>query len=352
MKMRIPYSAGFCKKYAVRNGRAVYTPFMQISLPPTQQEHTSYSTPKDFFLHLLAIVTLYVSVVSFMSLLFQYINIQFPDALNFYYTSALDSIRWSTASLIVMYPVYIFTSWLINRDIAAQPEKANLRIRKWLIYLTLFIAALTIIIDLIILINYFLSGEITVRFVLKILVVLITAGIVFGYYIWDLRRDVAQASGTMKLFVWIVSALALVSIVAGFFLIGSPFYQRKVRFDDRRVSDLQTIQYQIINYWQQKNKLPEKLQDLNSTTTGFTAPLDPETGNEYEYKTNSDLSFDLCTTFGTPTPKALRGDEQSIPLPVGYDDSPRNWMHDSGHVCFTRTIDPDMYKPQVPPPVK
>ena len=51
------------------------------------------STPKDVFMHLLAIVALYASVISFIALLWQYVNVWFPDSLNFYYPGILSSIR-------------------------------------------------------------------------------------------------------------------------------------------------------------------------------------------------------------------------------------------------------------------
>ena len=43
--------------------------------------------------------------------------------------------------------------------------------------------------DVIVLIYNFLGGELRVRFVLKALTIGAIAGPVFGYYVWDLRRD-------------------------------------------------------------------------------------------------------------------------------------------------------------------
>ncbi|HRH32483.1 MAG TPA: DUF5671 domain-containing protein, partial [bacterium] len=129
------------------------------------------STARDVFSHLLAIATLYVGVISFTTLCFQYINVKFPDLLNLYYSGALDTIRQAMAALIVVWPVFILMSWLIQRDIKADPDKHNVGIRKWLLYLTLFVTSITIIVDLVTLINYFLNGEITTRFILKVLVV-------------------------------------------------------------------------------------------------------------------------------------------------------------------------------------
>jgi hypothetical protein len=62
-------------------------------------------------------------------------------------------------------------------------------VRRWLTYLTMFVAASILIGDVISLVYTVLGGELTVRFVLKVLTVGAIAGSVFGYYMWDLRGD-------------------------------------------------------------------------------------------------------------------------------------------------------------------
>ncbi len=153
------------------------------------------ASPKDVFLHLFAMGTFYFSVVNFILLVFEYINRAFPDAVSGYagYLSGSDStIRFALSSLIVIFPVYILTMWYINKQYEKMPEKKDIRIRKWLVYLTLFIAAGTVIGDLVALINTFLSGEITTRFILKVITVFFVAGASFSYYLWDLKRHNAE----------------------------------------------------------------------------------------------------------------------------------------------------------------
>ena len=150
------------------------------------------TTPKDFFLNLLSIVTLYGSAIAFLTLIFQYVNVWLPDPLEGgqYYVrqGAFRAIRWSIASLIIIFPVYILTNWFLNKSYAKVPEKRYLKIRKWLIYFTLFAAALIIIGDLVTLIYRLLGGEFTLRFILKVVAVFFVAGNIFGYYLWDLRK--------------------------------------------------------------------------------------------------------------------------------------------------------------------
>ena len=300
------------------------------------------SKAKDVFSHLLAIVTLYVGVVSFVALYFQYINVKFPDAVQ-YSTGELDIIRQSMAGLIVVWPVYILISWLINKDLKTLPEKVEVGIRKWLLYLTLFVTSVTMIIDLVTLVKYFLDGEITTRFILKVLVILVTDAAVFGYYLWDLRREVRDASPVLKATAAGSSFVMIATIILGFIFVGSPAQQRQVRFDDQRVNNLMSIQQEVISYYGQKGELPGSLDGLNSSLTSFfVAPVDPDTGRTYDYVVKDKLSFQLCANFSTSS----NGDStQTVPVkPYGYD-SPygQNWNHEAGRVCFDRTIDPSMF---------
>ncbi len=148
------------------------------------------ASPKDVFLHLLSIVTLYTSATEFLVLVFQYINLAFPDPLEGAYaqTGILSLIRWAIATLIVVFPVHLWTMRYLTKEYEKEPEKRGLRIRKWLVYFTLFAAALLIIGDAVALVNTFLNGELTTRFALKVLAILFVAGSIFGYNLWDLRK--------------------------------------------------------------------------------------------------------------------------------------------------------------------
>lgn len=316
------------------------------------------STPKDVFQHLLMIVTLYIGVVSLITLLLQYIDVLFPDALNFYYQGTLDGIRMSSSTLLVVTPVFLLMCWLIQKEIHAEEEKNEIKVRRWLLYLTLFIASITIITDLVRLVYSFYSGELTIKFALKVLSVLVVTGAVFFYYLWDLRGLWLKTKAP-KFFAWgTVTAMVIVT-VAGFFIVGSPMRQRQIRLDDQRTSDLQTLQGQIINHWIQKEKLPDKLDDLRDSISGFMPPLDPVSRQPYEYKVSSTLSFSLCATFSQPSldKKFGRsvGYDQPYAKPILVDPgyyygggTDTNWSHDAGRQCFDRTIDPKLYKPVKP----
>jgi len=303
------------------------------------------NTPRDVFLHLLNIFTFYAAVISFITLYIQYISVVFPDPLNFYHTGIADTIRRSASVLAISVPVFLLTSWLLAKIMGTEYERRESKLRKWLTYFTLFISAVTIIVDLITFIYNFLSGELTIQFVLKVLVVLLVAAAVFGYYIWELGRKNLK-SKTPKILAWIISLVTIASIVLGFFIIGSPATQRERRFDEQRVGDLQSLQNQIINYWVQKQSLPAQLSGLEDSISGFTVPTDPATKLAYEYRIIDPLSFELCATFkASGNDSGSASGRPSFPYPI--DSFQQNWSHKAERTCFSRTIDPQLYKPAV-----
>ena len=135
------------------------------------------------FLHLFSIVALYISAGAFMSLLFDYVNLWMPDALNPYEAqAAVGSIRWAISSLVVIFPAYIYTSWMLERGYAVNPATREMKTRKWLIYFTLFLAAVIIAGDVVALVYSLLNGDLTGRFAAKAATVLFVSGAIFGHY--------------------------------------------------------------------------------------------------------------------------------------------------------------------------
>lgn len=304
--------------------------------------NTPKVTPKDFFLWAGAMIALYGSVISFITLLFQYINYAFPDPLAYIYAEPFSgAIRFAMASLIVLVPVTIGLLRALRRDIEANPAKQDLWIRRWILVLTVFVAGAAVVGDLITLINYFLGGDITMRFVLKVLVLLLVAGGVFLHFLADLRGYWTANPSYARMVGYGAGVVVLLSIIAGFFIMGSPTQVRLYRFDSQKVSDLQNIQWQIVNYWQQKQALPNNLADLNDPISDWDEPKDPQTEQAYRYEKTGDLTFKLCATFNADSKEAQY--ERMPSSAIGAIEG--NWDHGAGEVCFDRTIDPERYPP-------
>lgn len=302
------------------------------------------ANPKAFFLYLLAVIALYASLISFIGQVFDYINLLFPDPLNRSYWYPAMSIRWNIAVLIIAFPTYLVLFSMIRREYLQFPEKKELVIRKWAIYLAIFVASIVILCDVITLLYYFLNGDFTSRFLLKILVILL----IFAWLLYFSLRDLkfSWSSQQLKLTGMLLVLIAAAGISYGFTIIGSPFKVRQINLDNKRIGDLNNIQGQIIQYWIDKNKLPASLEALTSNISGFKAPQDPQTGKPYDYRILSKLSFELCANFDLAS--ATDSDKLAAPYSFAYKyNLPQetwNWQHEKSHYCFQRTIDPQRYK--------
>ena len=304
------------------------------------------ATPKDFFLWAGAMIALWAGVIAFIALLFDYIDYVLPKVLPYYYyADPWGSVSYEMASLIVLAPVFLLLMRVIRRSIATDPTRNDIWVRRWALYLTVFAAGATIVIDLITLIMYFLRGEeLTAAFLLKVLVVLLVAGAGFVHFLADLNNYWRANPQYARYINWGVGILVLVAVVAGFFIIGTPGQAREYRMDEQRVNNLQIIQSQILYYYQSKRALPNDLAALTDSISGFTAPMDPATGEMYGYTKKGTLSFELCASFD----RESRTSRASIPEPAGLGPSGKGfdtWAHEVGEQCFSRTIDPDLYPP-------
>lgn len=155
----------------------------------------AYLSARDAFQYLVLFTTLYLSAWHLGSLLFDLIEILLPDPADpAYRVQGLGrSIRWSVATLVVAFPVFAFTAHRIGRELGRDASRRLSAVRRWLTYLTLFIAAAVLIGDLITLVYNVLGGELSLRFGLKVLVAGSIAGTIFAWYLGDLRREERDA---------------------------------------------------------------------------------------------------------------------------------------------------------------
>jgi hypothetical protein len=177
------------------DARSALAAYADVDFPVPVPRPRPYLSAREAFLYLVLFTCLYISAFNFGVLLFQFIERAFPDALNapYGYDGSLSAIRFSVSALIIAFPLYLWLTRLFARAFAKDPAKRGSKIRKWLSYITLFIAASVIIGDLIALIFNLLGGELTTRFFLKMLSILLIAGMIFGYYLWELRQDEKEA---------------------------------------------------------------------------------------------------------------------------------------------------------------
>ncbi len=284
------------------------------------------SHARDFFLHLGSMISLYAVCISFVNLLFRIINKSYPEVNKYYYWANSSEISFPVAVLIIVFPLFILISYLVNKSYNEDQNKKNLSVRKWLTYITLFIAGIIFTGDLIWILYKFLDGQdITWAFILKALTVLGVSGVVFGYYISEIRDHVTIKA--RRVYTYISVVLVIASIILGFAIIGSPKNQRLAREDEQTILSMQNMQWQIINYWQTNGMIGESLEEMNIKYSDNTSSI--------IYNKTGEINFELCASFNS-------NNQGNAPQYAPTSDN-YNWFHPEGEYCFIRRIDTQIY---------
>ncbi len=294
-----------------------------IEVPPRPGSGTS---ARDAFFYLLIFSTLSVWTLSLGCLAFSLINRWLADPLfrGYGQTFSTYTVTTSLAAIIIAFPLYLLISRIVLREAAADPEKLESGVRKWLTYMALVVAASVFMGDLITALAYLLRGELTSLFLAKSFVVLALSSGVFWYYFGGLRKIEAPASGLSRdrLMAVVSAAVVAVMITLGFMQLGAPSAQRKLVADSQRLQRLFTLSNSIRTYWQgHASQLPASLNQLPGT-----AYADPVTHEPFEYRPLQGSQYQLCAVFAARSP---RQDESRVP---SIDPNP--WAHTAGRHCF------------------
>jgi hypothetical protein len=281
-----------------------------VSMPARR---SSAENARDAFLYLLAFSMLATWASALGSLWFRLIEYWLPDAVvSPYVYNFRATVTWQMASILVALPIYFLVMRVLLREAQANPERLESGVRKWLTYIALFLAATGVVCDLVCFLDYFLRGEITLRFVLKCAVVLITCGSVLWYYLDFLRGRAHSgrfAAGAL--------AGAVAALTCGLLVAGTPAVQRRIEADNGRIQNLRAIAGSLTPV----ATLPQTLGEYRATHPGVRV-TDPETGAAYEYTRKSDRAYELCATFAAASENA------------GQPYMNAFWAHPKGRACF------------------
>ncbi len=271
---------------------------------------------REVFLYLLTFASLYIVVSSVVLLFFTYLNLVYPDPAwgDWHSEAALNTVRYAIAAIIVGAPLFLLLTAVLERTVHRGPDTQAHPAGTWLTYLTLFLAAAIAVGDLITLLYFFLDGALTTRFVLKVAVLLVIAGLVLSYYLSSLRTaSNGQGPNPLRRFLAIAGFLLVATgLGLGFDMAGSPFSARMRRLDDRRVEDLRALHHAVqqmvtkpdinTNTVTVVRALPKTLDEIadyeNTRQSGRKLEVaDPETGAKYEYRATGDKTYELSATF-------------------------------------------------------
>ena len=130
-----------------------------------------------------------------------------------------------------------------------------------------------------------------------------------------------------RIFLGFVILAVVLTVGYGIYVVGSPGGQRLLKFDARRVSDLQNISQAIDIYWELNEELPGALEELQGSRFYYARSIqDPATQQPYEYRVIDGNQYQLCAVFDTDS--SQRALEVPRPYPAGV------WDHGIGRTCF------------------
>jgi hypothetical protein len=285
---------------------------------------------KYAFYYLLSLVALVFMTLSVGMIAYGIIDKTIPDAVNYF--SSIDSqLKFAISALFIATPIFYVLSWLIGRGLQSGELTKDSGIRRWLTYFILFISSLVVLGVLISVINVFLSGELTARFIWKALTVFVISAAVFAFYLYDIRREnPAQPDWAVKIFWWASLTIVLAFFVASWFFVESPTTARARSLDQALLNNISSLETAVNNYYDRYKKLPENLSVLTSDSSIYldaSSLLDPDTRVPIVYNKVNDRSFEFCATF--------RLDSKADNNNQSVSSYPGDKNHRAGYQCVT-----------------
>lgn len=135
---------------------------------------------------------------------------------------------------------------------------------------------------------------------------------------------------TQRIIALVSSLLVVSAVLYAFFLLGSPSDQRAIAFDETRVQDVAQLSSSVEAYHQETGALPDSLADLKGLRFAVFQLSDPRTGEAYEYRKVSALSYEVCAVFETDSSKQPKLRQN----PFFFEPS----EHGVGRTCFVRDV--------------
>ncbi|NCU43025.1 hypothetical protein EOL72_01575 [Candidatus Falkowbacteria bacterium] len=262
------------------------------------------NSAKYVFYYLLSLVALAFTAVSVGMIAFGIINETMTSPLSSSYDPS-SSFRFAISALAIAAPIFFVIQSLIFKGLRKGDLPLESPVRRWMTYLILFVSAVTILGVLIAVLNNFLSGDFTLRFILQMLTVLFLAGIIFSFYLLEIRRaDAKEGLLTIKIFFFSSLLLVIVAFVSAWFFMESPTLTRAKKLDSKLINSINLVENSINSYYQEFDKLPEDLSVLKNSRTAYFSPqdlVDADTGLPLVYEIIDEGNYKLCATFRTDT---------------------------------------------------
>jgi len=289
---------------------------------------------KYAFYYLLSLVALIFVAVSVGMIVYSIIDINVPDALSNYFTNHDSQLKFAISALMIATPIYYIISNLIFKGLRKEELEKESGIRRWLIYFIILVSSVIILGTLVGTINNFLSGELTIRFILKAITLFLISASVFSFYFYDIKReDLIKKDLVVRLFFFISLGLILATFIAAFFFVESPKTARERRLDEIVVNNIYSLENAVNSYYDINKRLPDDLENIKKDNRFYLDKnmlLDPETKEAISYQRISDTEFSFCATFRTDNRAGQDNNSRSL----GYIAK----EHAAGYQCLIGTL--------------
>ncbi|WP_299908849.1 DUF5671 domain-containing protein [uncultured Paracoccus sp.] len=149
-------------------------------LPPVPRP-SAYVSAREALLYGLLFIALGVVSSHIVMLGFGIIEYLLPDP---YETYPGDGgwLRWPIATLIAFLPLFLYLNRQANRHGADETRRQHSLVRRWVASITMLIALLALLCDVVTVVYVFLGGDLSARFLAKALLVAVMGGLVLAYY--------------------------------------------------------------------------------------------------------------------------------------------------------------------------
>jgi len=304
-----------------------------------QEQETNKHSAKFAFFYVLSLVTLIFTSLSTGMVVFQIINKYIPDPIGRFGESfSSDLLRFAIAALIVAVPIFFLTSRQIYKNLFKGILAKDSGVRKSLTYLILLVSSFIVMGWFIALINNYLGGELTIKFILKAIASVVISAIAFTFYLYDIRRDkvIGQKDNVIRMYFYGSLIIIIAVFVSALLIVESPKEARDRKLDNTTLEDFNIIFDGLNNYYSENQRMPITLEELKSEVLFVTEEnlRDSDTNQAYEYNVIADKKYQLCAVFKTSN---IDGQDVSKKF---YRET---WPHKIGKQCIDKSIEQREY---------
>jgi hypothetical protein len=279
------------------------------------------------FYYLLSLISLGAMALGLGIIVFEVLDKVFVDVSNSYFS--MQALKTAFSTLLISTPIYYICSHLLFKNIKKQELSLESSLRKWLIYLILFVTSIVMLVWLVSILNSFLNGEMTIKFILKALTALVISAMIFSYYLYNIKQKTVKKRDKIKLIFFIVSLLLVVfALTLAIVHMESPQTTRDKKADENTLRNFDTINMNVNMYYNNNEELPESLEQLKGDSNLNSYPNNSISLKDIEYNKLSETEYELCADFRTSNL-----DDKYNNLRYGS-----NRIHDSGYECLEQEI--------------